>query len=154
MKLRILALLCGALLAVGAACSLANSSPTSNASGSDSGAPVPGSSSDAGSSVLPSDDAGAATDSSSPSSPPSDSSVDAGPGDGGEDAAAADARAGDTLLGFLRSISGTKTVAGEHNRELTEGNFILAMDQVTGHYPGLWGETFSMSPIRLPTART
>jgi len=74
MKLRIPALLCGALLAMGAACSLGNSSETSNASGSDSGAPVLGSSNDAGSPLLPPSDAGAATDSSSPSPPPSASS--------------------------------------------------------------------------------
>jgi mannan endo-1,4-beta-mannosidase len=46
------------------------------------------------------------------------------------------------LLDFLGGISGSKTVAGEHNRESTEGDFIQAMDDVTGHYPGLWGGDF------------
>jgi mannan endo-1,4-beta-mannosidase len=65
------------------------------------------------------------------------------------DAGNADGSAGDagssprnTLLQFIWSISGNKTVAGEHNRESSEGDFIQAMDTVTGHYPGLWGGDF------------
>ena len=46
------------------------------------------------------------------------------------------------LLAYLAGISGKKTIAGEHNRESTEGDFIQAMHDVTGHYPGLWGGDF------------
>jgi mannan endo-1,4-beta-mannosidase len=67
----------------------------------------------------------------------------------GPDAATADGAGVDagtsprnTLLQFIWSISGNKTVAGEHNRESSQGNFIQAMDDVTGHYPALWGGDF------------
>jgi mannan endo-1,4-beta-mannosidase len=46
------------------------------------------------------------------------------------------------LLTYIASISGKKTLAGEHNRESTEGDFIQAMHDVTGHYPALWGGDF------------
>jgi mannan endo-1,4-beta-mannosidase len=46
------------------------------------------------------------------------------------------------LLQFITSISGHQTMSGEHNREASEGDFIQAMNSVTGHYPALWGGDF------------
>ena len=46
------------------------------------------------------------------------------------------------LLDYIASISGKKTLAGEHNRESTQGNFIQAMHDVSGHFPALWGGDF------------
>jgi mannan endo-1,4-beta-mannosidase len=46
------------------------------------------------------------------------------------------------LLDFIGSISGKQTLAGEHNRESTQGDFIAAMKTVTGHSPALWGGDF------------
>jgi len=46
------------------------------------------------------------------------------------------------LLNFINSISGRMTMAGEHNRESQQGNFIQTMDNVTGDYPALWGGDF------------
>lgn len=46
------------------------------------------------------------------------------------------------LLGFITGISGHQTMSGEHNREASEGDFITAMDTITGHYPALWGGDF------------
>ena len=46
------------------------------------------------------------------------------------------------LLAFIQGISGKQTMAGEHNRESSQGDFITAMDTVTGHYPALWGGDF------------
>jgi hypothetical protein len=48
----------------------------------------------------------------------------------------------DQLLHFIQGISGTKTMSGEHNREASQGDFIQAMHDVTGHYPALWGGDF------------
>jgi hypothetical protein len=46
------------------------------------------------------------------------------------------------LLQFISNISGTQTMAGQHNRESQQGNFIQIMDNVTGDYPALWGGDF------------
>jgi len=46
------------------------------------------------------------------------------------------------MLQFINNISGSKTMAGQHNRESDEGNFIQAMDNITGDYPALWGGDF------------
>jgi mannan endo-1,4-beta-mannosidase len=64
----------------------------------------------------------------------------AGEGGGGGQDAAPSPR--DELLGFLKAISGKKTLSGEHNREASQGDFIQAMHAVTGHYPALWGGDF------------
>jgi mannan endo-1,4-beta-mannosidase len=71
----------------------------------------------------PSDDADAAPGD-APAKPPSE--------DAGTDAAVSPRQ---QLLQFLASISGKKTMSREHNREASEGDFIQAMDTVTGHYP-------------------
>jgi mannan endo-1,4-beta-mannosidase len=65
-------------------------------------------------------------------------------GAAGDDGSTADAGQSprDRLIGFLQSISGTKTLSGEHNREASQGDFIQAMHDVTGHYPALWGGDF------------
>lgn len=45
-------------------------------------------------------------------------------------------------LNYLYSISGTKTVAGQ------EGSaYVDSMYNITGKYPGLWGEDFSFAPF-------
>ena len=46
------------------------------------------------------------------------------------------------LLQLIANVSGHKTMSGEHDREASEGDFIQAMDAVTGHYPALWGGDF------------
>jgi mannan endo-1,4-beta-mannosidase len=101
----------------------------------DAGGPAP--SSDAGSTHPPAgdgghggSDAGAATDAGSTSD-----------GGSGQDAAAPPSPR-DELLGFLQGISGKKTLAGEHQDESDRGDFVQAMDDVTGHYPALWGADF------------
>jgi hypothetical protein len=48
----------------------------------------------------------------------------------------------DELLAYLQGISGHQTMAGEHQDESDRGDFIQAMDDVTGHYPALWGGDF------------
>jgi mannan endo-1,4-beta-mannosidase len=47
-------------------------------------------------------------------------------------------------LKFLYSISGSKTVAGIHNREpnATPARWTNAIDSVTGKFPGLWSGDF------------
>ena len=95
---------------------------------------------------------GSATDASggTPSGPGSPAPTDAGctlpdssPGDAASpDAAPIALSPRDQLLGFLQSISGKKTLAGEHDRESSQGDFIQTMDDVTGHYPALWGGDF------------
>lgn len=48
------------------------------------------------------------------------------------------------MLNYLYSISGSKTVAGTHNKEpnLTPARWTNKVDTVTGHYPGLWSGDF------------
>jgi mannan endo-1,4-beta-mannosidase len=98
----------------------------------------------------------AATEGSPPSPPPPNGDAGGGGDDGGGDDATGGAGddatgAGDDarpssprgqLLGFFQGISGKKTLAGEHNREAGEGDFIQKMDDVTDHYPALWGGDF------------
>ncbi len=69
----------------------------------------------------------------------SDVAADAPLADGGPDASASPRQ---KLLAFLASISGRKTMSGEHDREASQGDFIGAMRSVTGHYPALWGGDF------------
>jgi len=83
--------------------------------------------------------------SSEASSPAADGAVpggdarDDGIADAGADAAPTPRQ---QLLGLITGISGSKTMSGEHNREASEGDFISAMDTITGHYPALWGGDF------------
>lgn len=46
------------------------------------------------------------------------------------------------LLNFINSNSGHMTMAGEHNRESSQGNFIQQVHDITGDYPALWGGDF------------
>ncbi len=46
------------------------------------------------------------------------------------------------LLQLISNISGTQTMAGQHNRESQQGNFIQIMDSLTSDYPALWGGDF------------
>jgi mannan endo-1,4-beta-mannosidase len=50
------------------------------------------------------------------------------------------------MLAFIAGISGKKTLAGEHNRESGQGDFIQKMKDVTGHFPALWGGDFLFEP--------
>jgi mannan endo-1,4-beta-mannosidase len=113
----------------------------------ESGSPITqdsGTSTSNGDSSLPRDsgtDVGAATGDANGTQSDAGSGSDAGTVEG--DGAGVDAGSPrNTLLQFIWSISGNKTVAGEHNRESSEGNFIQTMNDVTGHYPALWGGDF------------
>ncbi|MFD3734709.1 glycosyl hydrolase [Streptomyces sp. NPDC058632] len=46
-----------------------------------------------------------------------------------------------TVLNYLRSISGNHTVSGQHNKEPASapGQYTQQVKDVTGQYPGLWG---------------
>ncbi|MEV6306900.1 glycosyl hydrolase [Actinoplanes sp. NPDC051861] len=46
-----------------------------------------------------------------------------------------------TVLNYLRSISGTSTVSGQHNKEpaTSPGQYTQQVHDVTGQWPGLWG---------------
>jgi len=130
-----------------AGCGATPTNGTGPASGDDGGASPEtsttadgGPSSDGGPSGV---DAGRGQSDGSPTSLPDSGSHggghDAGAGDGGSDAGLGPRQ---ELLQFIESISGSKTMSGEHNREASEGDFIQAMDQTTGHYPALWGGDF------------
>jgi mannan endo-1,4-beta-mannosidase len=116
------------------------------------GSPSPGGSSDSGA-MTPNGNSDAGGTPTNDAAPPPDRDPDAGGSDSaptpppsapdaGTDAADAAVSPRDQLIGFLQSIQGKQTVSGEHNREASEGDFIQAMDDVTGHYPALWGGDF------------
>jgi hypothetical protein len=51
---------------------------------------------------------------------------------------------GSKVLNFLRSISGSRTVAGQHNREPNSepAKWTNAIHDTTGKFPGLWSGDF------------
>ncbi|WCT14853.1 glycoside hydrolase family 26 protein [Mucilaginibacter jinjuensis] len=59
-------------------------------------------------------------------------------------AASAQKKTGFQTLDFLYSISGSKTIAGIHNREpnATPARWTNKVDSVTGKFPGLWSGDF------------
>lgn len=59
-------------------------------------------------------------------------------------AASAQKKTGYKTLDFLYSISGSKTIAGIHNREpnATPARWTNKVDSVTGKFPGLWSGDF------------
>jgi mannan endo-1,4-beta-mannosidase len=53
-----------------------------------------------------------------------------------------------TVLGYLRSITGTSIVSGQHNKEpaTQPGQYTQQAHDVTGQWPGLWGGDLMFRP--------
>ncbi|HNW43403.1 MAG TPA: glycosyl hydrolase [Elusimicrobiales bacterium] len=60
------------------------------------------------------------------------------------------------VLAYLRSISGKKTVAGQHNREPNSdpARWTEKIFAATGKYPGLWSGDFLFQPENIAARRT
>ena len=53
-----------------------------------------------------------------------------------------------TVLSYLRSISGSRIVSGQHNKEpaAQPGQYTQQVHDITGQYPGLWGGDMMFRP--------
>ncbi|MEV1006530.1 glycosyl hydrolase [Streptomyces sp. NPDC049881] len=64
------------------------------------------------------------------------------------DAEAFPARTRQDVLTYLRSITGTSVVSGQHNKEPASqpGQYTQQVRDITGQYPGLWGGDLMFNP--------